>query len=53
MFGCAFNELKSMFNTQKVRLNKKKNTYLVKKNENTFKDPKKFKNCQNVLLAKT
>jgi hypothetical protein len=31
MFGIAFKEFKSAFNTQKVRLKKKKNTSLIKK----------------------
>jgi hypothetical protein len=42
LFGCAFEELKSEFNTQKVNL-KKKNICLIKRIESTFKGSKMAK----------
>jgi hypothetical protein len=40
MFEIAFEGFKSVFNTQKVRLKKKKKTHLVKKIKSTFKGQK-------------
>jgi hypothetical protein len=43
LFGYAFERFKSAFNTQKVHLEKKKNPFSKKKNENTFNGPKSLK----------